>query len=61
MILECIPSQLSFFEKLYYAPPLGHNSTQRKLPSLAFLVFSILKEKGERNYIDHLKQQKGKY
>lgn len=45
MILEYIPSQLSFFEKLYYAPPLGHNSTQRKLPFPCFP--SVFHSQGE--------------
>lgn len=63
MTPEYILSQLSFLEKLYYTPPPSYNTTQSFLSFafLAFLLFSIFKAKGERNYMDHLKQQKGKY
>lgn len=74
IILECFLSQLPFLEDFYYYIIIyqhwqgrrgeGLNaSLSESFPSLAFLaclLFSILKAKGERNYTDHLKQQKGK-
>lgn len=68
-----ILSRLGFLEALSYCGIVQHHRRgggegapthyleKASLAFPAFLLFPILKAKRERNYRDHLKQQKGKY